>query len=69
MDSEQYLQRFYRIATGLEIKRRRIAGVAAVIYHIKNEKKFAKKKYWVAPIFKNRKVSSFYFASVPKLKL
>lgn len=73
MDSSQYVKQFkYTIAVLAEqvIKRRRIAGIAAVIHHVENKKrKYAKKNYWVAPIFENRKEKSFYFASIPELKL
>jgi len=76
MDNSQYLhyvEQFKRITAVVieqEIRRRRTAGVAAAIYYMENKKRrYAKKNCWVAPIFKNRKESSFYFASVPKLKL
>jgi len=78
MDSSQYLQyveQFKRITAVVieqEVIRRRTAGIAVAIYYVENKKKkrrYAKKKCWIAPIFKNRKESSFYFALIPKLKL
>lgn len=73
MDSSQYVEQFKcTIAVLAEqvIKRRRTAAIAAVIHNVENKKrKYAKKNYWVAPIFENRKEKSFYFASIPELKL
>ncbi|XP_032688981.1 protein ALP1-like [Odontomachus brunneus] len=77
MTMDQYLhyrerlkRLFITILIEQQVKRRRIAAVAAVIHHVQSKKrKYLKKKFWIAPIFKNRKKNSFYFASVPKLKL
>ncbi|XP_020297219.1 protein ALP1-like [Pseudomyrmex gracilis] len=54
------------------IRRRRKAAIAAVIHHLKykyKKRNYTKKTCWVAPIFEDRKENSFYFTSVPKLKL
>ncbi|XP_011879299.1 PREDICTED: uncharacterized protein LOC105568303 isoform X1 [Vollenhovia emeryi] len=51
------------------IKRRRIAAAAFMMHLSKKKKIYEKKKYWVAPIFENRNEHSFFFASVPRLRL
>lgn len=52
-----------------EVRRRRIASAALVMNLLKKKRQYKRKKYWVAPIFENREVHSFFFASVPKLIL
>ncbi|XP_071636696.1 uncharacterized protein [Temnothorax longispinosus] len=66
----EYYRRTVAAAVAAEVVRtRRIAATAAAIYLMKKKRKYAKKRFWVAPIFENRDVHSFFFASVPKLIL
>ena len=66
----EYYRRTVAAAVAAEVvRRRRIAATAAAIYLMKKKRRYAKKRFWVAPIFENRDVHSFFFASVPKLIL
>lgn len=50
--------------------KRRIAGIADVIHHVENKKrKYAKKNYWVALIFENRKEKVFIYFINPGIKI
>ncbi|KYQ51405.1 hypothetical protein ALC60_09493 [Trachymyrmex zeteki] len=75
MDNEylNYVEQFKRTiltVVELEIKRRRTAAAAAVLRYTENKnRQYSKKQCWIAPIFEDRNKSSFYFASVPKLRL
>ncbi|EZA59318.1 hypothetical protein X777_15962, partial [Ooceraea biroi] len=53
------------------VQKRKAAAVAATLLHLRKsgKKRYCKKKYWIAPIFQERKVHGFFHAVLPKLVL
>ncbi|XP_036146638.1 putative nuclease HARBI1 isoform X1 [Monomorium pharaonis] len=51
-----------------ERKRKALAALCTIL-HLKKKRKYRKKKHWVAPLFKERKVHGFYHAILPILRL
>lgn len=52
----------------INIQKRKATAVAAILLYVKR-RKYTKKKYWVTPIFQERKVHGFFHAVLPKLVL
>lgn len=53
----------------MNIRKRKAVAVPATLLHIHKKRRYSKKKYWVAPIFQERKAHGFFRAVLPKLIL